>query len=211
MQSAKSGGREERVRRRRREMLEAYYDVLVDEGISGASLAKIAKRLDIPDSLLIRYFTTKADMTIALVDLILDEYIEHYINTFPSVDHPLDRLHAMLDATFSTDYQDLVDAKVWYACFYVSLYEPHVREQFQRLHQLSQDLWEETLAVCMNGGLIPPQAPSTVAAVISALERGFEWSLATMTDQQERRELGSLLKEQAVQTIGISGGSPAGE
>ena len=210
MQSAKPGGRKERVRRRRREMLEAYYDVLVDEGISGASLAKIAKRLDIPDSLLIRYFTTKADMTVALVDLILDEYFEHYINTFPSIDRPLDRLQAMLDATFSSDYQDLVDAKVWYACFYISLYEPRVREQFGRLHQLSQDLWEETLAVCMDGGLISPQAPRTVATAISALEKGFEWSLATMTDQQERQELGSLLKEQALKTIGIPQASPDG-
>ena len=192
-------------------MLEAYYDVLVDEGISGASLAKIAKRLDIPDSLLIRYFKTKADMTIALVDLILDEYIEHYISTFPSIDHPLDRLHAMLDATFSSDYQDLVAAKVWYACFYISLYEPRVREQFHRLDKLSEGLWEETLAVCMDGGLIPRQAPRTVATTISALEKGFEWSLATIADQQERQELGLLLKEQAVKTIGISEIPLAGE
>ena len=40
--------REEWARQRRREMLAAYYQVLKDEGLQGASIAKIAKRIDAP-------------------------------------------------------------------------------------------------------------------------------------------------------------------
>ena len=37
--------REEWARIRRREMLAAYYETLLDEGLQGASLAKIAARV----------------------------------------------------------------------------------------------------------------------------------------------------------------------
>ena len=47
--------REEWARIRRREMLAAFYEVLPDEGLQGASLAKIATRVQAPPSLLIHY------------------------------------------------------------------------------------------------------------------------------------------------------------
>ena len=70
--------REEWARLRRREMLAAYYQVLKDEGLQGASIAKIAKRIDAPPSLLIHYFGTKEQMTIELVDYLLEEYRHGY-------------------------------------------------------------------------------------------------------------------------------------
>jgi AcrR family transcriptional regulator len=44
--------REEKARIRRREMLAACYEVLLDEGLTGASVAKIAARAGVPPSLL---------------------------------------------------------------------------------------------------------------------------------------------------------------
>ncbi len=49
-----------------------------DEGLQGASIAKIARRIDAPPSLLIRYFGAKERMTIELVDYLLEEYRHGY-------------------------------------------------------------------------------------------------------------------------------------
>ena len=84
--------RAERALLRRREMLAAYYEVLQDEGLPGASIAKIATRIDAPPSLLIHYFGTKEQMTIELVDHLLEEYRHGYGDRLASHRDPLARL-----------------------------------------------------------------------------------------------------------------------
>ena len=44
---------------RKPEILENYYQVLIEEGFEGVSIAKIAKRMNIHPSLIIHYFKTK--------------------------------------------------------------------------------------------------------------------------------------------------------
>ena len=116
--------REERATVRRREMLAAFYQVLVEEGLRGASIAKIAKRLDVPPSLIIHYFHTREQMTIELVDYLLEAYHESYGDKLAAVPDPLERLHAILDEFFSPEYHKLLDDRAFYACFYLSLTTP---------------------------------------------------------------------------------------
>ena len=44
---------------RKREILEHFQQVLVEEGFEGASIGKIARRMGINPSLIIHYFSTK--------------------------------------------------------------------------------------------------------------------------------------------------------
>lgn len=117
----------ERVRReewagiRRREMLASYYEVPLDEGLQGASLAKIAKRVQAPPSLLIHYFGTKEQMTIELLDYLLERYHDTYGALFEGMADPLERLRTIVDYLFSVEYQQLMDDRAFYALFYVSL------------------------------------------------------------------------------------------
>jgi len=53
---------------RKPEILENYYQVLIEEGFEGTSIGKIAKRMSIHPSLIIHYFKTKENMTVELVD-----------------------------------------------------------------------------------------------------------------------------------------------
>ncbi len=59
---------------RKPEILKNFYDILIEEGIEGASIAKIAKRMDIHPSLIMHYFSTKEKLVIAAVDHIVREY-----------------------------------------------------------------------------------------------------------------------------------------
>ena len=44
---------------RKPEILENYYQVIIEEGIEGASIGKVADRMDIHPSLIIHYFKAK--------------------------------------------------------------------------------------------------------------------------------------------------------
>ena len=134
--------REEWARLRRREMLAAYYQVLKDEILQGASIAKIAKRIDAPPSLLIHYFGTKEQMTIELVDYLLDEYRHGYGDKLAAIPEPRERLVAILDTFFDPEYHQLLDDSVFYACFYVSLRHPEVRKSYATLYEASLELVE---------------------------------------------------------------------
>ena len=58
---------------RKPEILENYYRVIIEEGIEGASIGKIANRMDIHPSLIIHYFKTKKNLTLELADLMLEK------------------------------------------------------------------------------------------------------------------------------------------
>ena len=47
---------------RKPEILESYYQVMIQKGIEGTSISKIAERLDIHPSLIIHYFKNKENM-----------------------------------------------------------------------------------------------------------------------------------------------------
>ena len=90
---------------RKPEILESYYQVLIQEGLEGASIGKIADRLNIHPSLIIHYFKNKERMKLALVDLLVEKYnapeflsLEHIeddrgafwilLSEFPERSHP---------------------------------------------------------------------------------------------------------------------------
>ena len=59
---------------RKPEILENFYQVIIQEGIEGASFGKIARRMNIHPSLIIHYFKNKKNMTLALADFLVEKY-----------------------------------------------------------------------------------------------------------------------------------------
>jgi len=195
--------REEWARIRRREMLAAYYEVLLDEGLQGASLAKIAKRVQAPPSLLIHYFGTKQQMTIELVDYLLERYHETYGALFESMADPLERLSALVDYLFSVEYHQLMDDRAFYALFYVSLTDATVRRAFARVYEESLLLVESTLAECMATGRVPRDDPHELAVALKALEEGYAFLIGGGADEAAKAEIGSALRKRALQLLGL--------
>ncbi len=199
--------REEWARQRRREMLAAYYQVLKDEGLQGASIAKIAKRIDAPPSLLIHYFGTKEQMTIELVDYLLDEYRHGYGDKLAAIPDPRERLVAILDTFFDPEYHQLLDDSVFYACFYVSLRHPAVRKSYAALYETSLELVEGTISECMAAGLIGGDDAHELAVTVKALEEGYAFLIGGGADEAAKAEIGSALKKRALQLLGLPASS----
>jgi len=195
--------REEWARIRRREMLAAYYEVLLEEGLQGASVAKIAKRIDAPPSLLIHYFGTKEQMTIELVDYLLERYHETYGARLESIADPLERLRAIVDYLFSVEYHQLLDDRAFYALFYVSLTHSTVRRAFARVYQESLALIEETLCECMDAGRVAFDDPHELAVTLKALEEGYAFLLGGGANEEARAEIGGALRKRALQLLGL--------
>jgi AcrR family transcriptional regulator len=195
--------REEWARIRRREMLAAYYETLLDEGLQGASLAKIAARVQAPPSLLIHYFGTKQQMTIELVDYLLERYHVTYGALFESMADPLERLRAIVDYLFSVEYHQLMDDRAYYALFYVSLTDSTVRRAFARVYEESLRLVESTLADCMAAGQVRCDDAHELAVALKALEEGYAFLIGGGADEAAQAEIGSALRKRALQLLGL--------
>jgi len=195
--------RADRSQLRRREILAAYYETLVAEGLQGSSLAKIAKRLGVPPSLLIHYFGTKEQMTVELVDYLLDEYREGYGDRLAAIVDPLERLQAIVDTFFDPRYHELLDDSVFYACFYLSLRHPSVRQSYHTLYEATLQLIETAVADCMAAGLIERDDAPELALVVKALEEGYAFLIGGEADDAVKREMGRVLRRRVARLLGL--------
>jgi AcrR family transcriptional regulator len=182
-------------------MLAAYYDTLVDEGLQGASFVKIAKRLGKAPSLLVHHFGTKEQMTIELVDYLLEKYHRSYGDRLAAIADPRDRLQAILDTIFDPEYHQLLDDSVFYACFYLSLRHPAVRAQFANLHYASLGMVENTLRECMAMGYLPQDDAHDLAILLETLEEGYAFVIGGVADGAAKLELGAAVKRRARQLL----------
>ena len=197
--------RAERSQRRRREMLEAYYQTLLDEGLQGASIAKIARRLDVPPSLLIHYFGTKEQMTVELVDYLLEAFHETYGAKLAAIADPRERLLAILDEFFSPEYHQLLDDRAFYACFYLSLTHPKVRHAYATLYESSLELVETAIGECIEAGVITPDNAHELAMMVKALEEGYAFLIGGGADEAVKATMGKVLKARTVGLLGLAG------
>jgi AcrR family transcriptional regulator len=195
--------RADRSQLRRREILAAYYETLVTEGLQGSSIAKIAKRLGVPPSLLIHYFGTKEQMTVELVDYLLEEYREGYGDRLAAIADPLERLRAIVETFFDPRYHQLLDDSVFYACFYLSLRHPSVRRSYHTLYEATLQLIETALADCMAAGLIAADDPHELALVVKALEEGYAFLIGGEADDEVKREMGRVLQRRVTRLLGL--------
>jgi AcrR family transcriptional regulator len=198
--------RAERSQQRRREMLEAYYQTLLDEGLQGASIAKIARRLDVPPSLLIHYFGTKEQMTVELVDYLLESFHETYGDRLAAIADPRERLLAILGQFFSPEYHQLLDDRAFYACFYLSLTHPKVREAYVSLYESSLELVETAIRECMEADAIPHDDAHELAMTVKAMEEGYAFLIGGGADEAVKATMGKVLKERVQGLLGLEAG-----
>ena len=185
-------------------MLQAYYATLRETGLQGASIGRIAKRLGLHPSLFIHYFGTKEQMTIELVDYLLEEFRRTYLGKLSAISDPSERLLAIVDTWFSVPYQEVVNDKVYYACFYLSLHHPGLEEAFATLSEEETELLESTITECMAEGRIPDGSPRDLALAVKALEAGFAFLIASGKEARIKQRVGDSLKEQARRLLGVT-------
>lgn len=188
---------------RKKEILENFHAVLAEEGLEGASMAKIASRMGIHPSLIIHYFSNREEMVVELVDFMLAKYEEAFLPRFREIDDPMERLHAIIDAIFGQDWARLVDAGVFYACYSLSLRNDRVRDSFKEMYTKLHEVLQKEIGDLMRMGMIVKADPGKLADLIISLLEGYDFYRRVMDDDARFDELGRFLGENALAILRV--------
>ena len=186
---------------RKHEILEHFQVVLAEQGFEGASIAKIAKKMDVHPSLLIHYFSTKEDMILELVDFILEQYETMALKKMKEMNNPKKRLTMLLDTIFGVDWISLVDSSSFYACYYLSFRNAEVKDRLAKLYKRFKEYLVNEINMCINEGLINESDPEKDADLIISLVEGLSFYRNIAGGKETYQELGNYLKEKALQML----------
>jgi len=160
---------------RKPEILEQYYQVLIDEGFEGASIGKIADRMGIHPSLIIHYFKNKENMTIELVDALIRKYEAPEFLEFDHIRDVKARFEAFTDTLFSLEWSRTVDPGVHFGFYYLSFRNRKVRERFEAMFRRFRDYLIGELRCYRDAGVIAEEDIEGAADLIMTLMEGLEF------------------------------------
>jgi AcrR family transcriptional regulator len=160
---------------RKPEILENYYQVLIEEGFEGASIGKIAGRMGIHPSLVIHYFKTKENMTVELVDWLIEKYEAPEFMNFDHIAEPAARFKAFMDTLFSYDWSRTVDPGVHFGFYYLSFRNTEVRQRFEAMFRRFRDFLIHELERFRDAGVVRTADLQTAADLILTLMEGLEF------------------------------------
>ena len=160
---------------RKPEILEHYYQAIVQEGLEGASIGKIAKRMNIHPSLIIHYFQNKNNMTIELVDLVIEKYEAPQLLRFGHIADPAKRYQAFIDTIFSKEWSKTVDPSVFFGFYYLSFRNRTIRTRFEAMFRRFRDYLVREFETYQSLGLVKAENLVAAADVIVTMIEGLEF------------------------------------
>lgn len=169
---------------RKPEILEGYYDVLIQEGLEGSSISKIAKRLDIHSSLIFHYFQSKDNLTFELIDLMIDKFKSVHLLKFEHIKDDEERFTALIDMVFSYQWSRTVDPGVHYGFYYQSFRDERTLERLKKMFTWLKGFLHDQLVSFNSKGIIQVQDEERAAEYIVTLMEGLEFHAQFLADGQ---------------------------
>jgi AcrR family transcriptional regulator len=196
------GRPKDKAETRKKEILDNFYSVLAEEGLEGASIAKVAARMDINPSLVIHYFSTKEEMVVALVDRVLEMYEQTFLPRLQGIEDPRKRLEAAADTFFGADWAGLVDHGVFYACYSLSYRNKMVRKSFQRMYGRLRELLVVEMNDLIKEDTIAKADPGMLADLTISMLEGYDFYRWMIEDEIQRDKFGKFLKKNVLTMLG---------
>ncbi|MDX2249257.1 MAG: TetR/AcrR family transcriptional regulator [Bacteroidia bacterium] len=165
-------GRKSKSTVRKQEILSYFYDVIIDEGFEGASIAKIAKRMEVNPSLLIHYFSNKDAMVLGLIDYIISTYSSHILPDFSLVLDPQERWEDVLDVVSLIQWDRIMNNTVFYSCYTLGLRLPEVKERFVEYYSSFRKALVKEIVYANEHGVIQINDPEKAAKLMISLIEG---------------------------------------
>ncbi len=156
---------------RKPDILKHYYQVILKEGIEGASIAKVAKRMKINPSLIIHYFATKDNMTVALVDYMSKIYNNLFMEMKIETDDPNKRIDRLVEIFCSDEWYRNTDISGDFSIFSISFRNKKVFRHVQNMYLDFIKLIKKELELASATGKVRIKNPErTAELIVSALE-----------------------------------------
>lgn len=160
---------------RKPDILESYYQVLIQEGLEGTSISKIASRIGIHPSLIIHYFKNKENMKLELIELLIEKYESPAMINFDHIEDDEERFNALISMLFSFKWSRTVDPSVHFGFYYLSLRNEKILERFRVMFKWLRDYLCEALIDFNARGIIKVQDEIKAADFIVTLMEGLEF------------------------------------
>ena len=186
---------------RKPEILENYYQVIIKEGLEGASIGKIAKRMNIHPSLIIHYFKTKEKMTEELVNLLIEKYEAPEFLDFGHISDLKQRFQALMDTLFSFEWSRTVDPGVHFGFYYLSFRKPAIRKRFRKMFQRFRDYLVSELQIYREEGIIKVKNLKIAADLIMTLMEGLEYHAHFLSENQSYEEFAETSKQIVINSL----------
>lgn len=186
---------------RKPEILENYYQVIIKEGIEGASIGKIAKRMNIHPSLIIHYFKTKENMTVELVDLLIEKYEAPEFLKLDHIKDLHDRFQALMDTLFSFEWSRTIDPGVHFCFYYLSFRHPEIQKRFKGMIQRFRDYLLQELEQYLKAGIIHIGDTKNAADIIVTLMEGLEFHAHFLSNDEPFDHFANATKKLALRVL----------
>jgi len=190
---------------RKPEILESYYQVLIQEGIEGTSISKIAKHLDIHPSLIIHYFKNKENMKLELINLLIEKYKSPDMITLDHIKDDEDRFHALIDILFSYDWSRTVDPGIHFGFYYLSFRNKEIKKSFKRMFVWLRDYIQDQLVYFNSKKIINITDERKAADLIVTLMEGLEFHSHFLTENETFGSFSQIAKKNILNVLKTNG------
>ena len=196
-------GRKSLKEGQQKKIIQAFYDIARIEGIENVSFGKIAKELDMHQSLVVHYFSNKDEMLLGLIDFIVTGYQNVY-EPQDEYQDPLTKLKAVLENIFSRKWNSYVDDSIFYNCFALIFRNEKILAHFRNLHVLLRKWLEKLIQDCIDHKLIDNQDAEEAADIIFVISDGAYYFLSMIADQDLYNKHLERYKSEAFKILGFS-------
>lgn len=194
-------GRKSKADIRRKEILDTFYIILKEEGFEKASIAKIAKRMEVNPSLLIHYFKTKEKMVVAFVERLLECYEDNFKRKLLTAKKTKESLEQVLAILFNEAHLNDTDPTVFYACYDLSSRNEAIKIRFQEMYHRFRALLVPQIRLWIEAKVINDQAPAMVADYIIIMNEGLLYYDQLMNDPKGFKRRARYLKNAVMKTL----------
>ncbi|MDW3645669.1 MAG: TetR/AcrR family transcriptional regulator [Bacteroidia bacterium] len=187
-------GRKSKAKVRQKEILSHFYDVIIDEGFEGASIAKIAKRMDVNPSLLIHYFSTKDAMVVGLMDHIVSTYSAQLFPDFSKVTDPAERWEDVIDVSSRIQWDRIMNSTVFFSFYTLALRMPEIKQRFNALYDGILETLTDEIGQASKAGVIKVDSPSQAAEKMVSIIEGYNFYYNLKPDGDDADKRAEVLK-----------------
>ena len=186
---------------RKPDILESYYQILIREGLEGASISKIANRIGIHPSLIIHYFKNKENMKLELVDLLIEKYESPAMLDFDNIGDDEAHFNALMDVIFSLKWSRTVEPSVHFAFYYLSLRNEQILARFKVMFKWLRDYLSEKLAYFNARGIVRVNDTRRAAEYIVTLMEGLEYHNQFLADGEPFEAFSQVAKKSLIRAL----------
>ena len=183
------------------EILENYYQVVIDEGFEGASIGKVAKHMDIHPSLIIHYFKSKENLIVELVNLIVEKYNASHFLELDHIQNLEERFSKMMNVLFSFEWSRTVHPQVCFAFYYLSFRVSAIKERYQKLFLDFRDYLTNEFRFYKKAGIINVADPVKAADMVVILIEGLEFHAGFLKKEESFEVFADYSKQVAIRLL----------